>query len=226
VPRHFSSSLFTFLRELDANNDREWFEANKERYIDEVRDPLLSFIADFAPRLEKISSNFVADPRPNGGSMFRIYRDVRFSKDKRPYKTAASAHFRHRRAKDVHTPGFYLHLQPGSVFVGSGIWRPDGPSLKKIRDAIVSDPSRWRKVTAAKAIKAGGLQGESLKRPPRGYDAEHPLVEDLKRKDFITSVSLTERDVVRDDFMRAFATACRGTRPLMQFLTDALDLDW
>jgi uncharacterized protein (TIGR02453 family) len=104
---YFDRELFQFLRELKVNNNREWFQANKQRYEKKVKQPLLQFIADFAPNLRKIHPRFVADPRPTGGSMFRIYRDIRFSEDKSPYKTMASAHFPHHKAgKEVHVPDF------------------------------------------------------------------------------------------------------------------------
>ena len=135
----FEPSLFKYLRDLKNNNERPWFKANKARYEEELRGPMLRFIEDFAPHLEKISVHFLADARPVGGSLFRIYRDTRFAKDKTPYKTHAGAHFRHVRAKDVHAPGFYLHMEPGNVFMGAGIWHPDNPTLGKIREAIVAD---------------------------------------------------------------------------------------
>ena len=109
---HFKRELFHFLEDLNSNNRREWFEDNRARYEREVREPVIAFIMDFAPRLKQISSRFIADPRPIGGSMFRIYRDVRFSPDKRPYKTHAAARFPHVMSRDVHAPGFYLHLEP------------------------------------------------------------------------------------------------------------------
>ena len=115
---HFGPELFDFLRELRENNDRDWFQANKERYEHDVKEPLLGFISDFGPRIAKISPHIRADPRPTGGSLFRIYRDVRFSKNKAPYKVHAAAQFRHKRGKDVHAPGYYLHLEPGQVFAG------------------------------------------------------------------------------------------------------------
>ena len=181
---YFSPELFRFLRQLKKNNRRDWFAANKPRYEREVRDPLLGFITDFGPRLSKISSHFVADPRPAGGSMFRIYRDTRFAKDKSPYKIMAAAQFRHQDGKDVHAPGFYLHLEPGNVFVGTGIYHPDNRTPTKVRDAIIEHPDRWRRIVTARAFKENWtLGGGSLKKPPRGYDPEHPFIEDLKRKD-------------------------------------------
>lgn len=227
MPAHFSPELFDFLRDLRENNQRDWFQAHKERYEDSVKDPLLVFITDFGPRLEKISKHFNADPRPVGGSMFRIYRDVRFSKDKSPYKTAASAHFKHRRAKDVHAPGFYLHLEPGQVFAGAGIWRPAGPAVKAIRQAITSRPDDWRKMLRGKRFaQLGGLAGDTLKRPPRGFDGEHPLIEDLKRKDFLVDQHFTEADATRADFLDQFTAFCQAAAPLMKFLTSALDIEF
>jgi uncharacterized protein (TIGR02453 family) len=218
-------SLFRFFRELKRNNDRDWFRENKSRYENDVKDPCLQFIADFAAPLRKISPHFRADPRPVGGSLFRIHRDTRFSKDKTPYKTAAGIHFRHERAKDAHAPGFYLHLGPGEVFVGAGIWHPDGKALGRIRDAIVDDPAAWKRITGSRKLRDGwDLAGDSLKRPPRGYDPEHPLVDDLRRKDFIVVASLTEKEACAPDFPERFATKCRDAAPLVRFVAQALEL--
>ena len=227
MPAHFRPALFKYLKDLKANNDREWFQSNKSRYEEDVKEPMLQFILDFGPRLRKISPNFLADPRPVGGSLFRIYRDTRFSKDKTPYKTHAAAHFRHVRAKDVHAPGFYLHLEPGSVFVGVGIWHPETAAAVKIREAIVEKPDRWKKIVGAKKFRDSfRLEGDSLKRPPRGLDPEHPLIEDLKRKDFIAVTSLTQKDACAPDFLTRFTGTCRAAGPFVQFLTEALDLDY
>jgi uncharacterized protein (TIGR02453 family) len=224
----FEPSLFKYLRDLKKHNERVWFKANKARYEDELRGPMLRFIEEFAPHLEKISEHFLADARPVGGSLFRIYRDTRFAKDKTPYKTHAGAHFRHTRAKDVHAPGFYLHMEPGNVFMGAGIWHPDNATLGKIREAIIADPKRWKRLTAAKALKNAGcaLVGDSLKRPPRGYDPEHPLIEDLKRKDFILAAETDEADALAPDFIKRFAKFCKTAAPISKFLTGALDLEW
>jgi len=224
---YFGPELFRFLSQLKKNNRRDWFQTNKPRYEQDVRDPLLGFITDFGPRLSKISSHFVADPRPAGGSMFRIYRDTRFSKDKTPYKTMAAAQFRHQDGKDVHAPGFYLHLEPGNVFVGTGIYHPDNRTLTKIRDAIVDHPDRWRRIITSRAFKENwALGGDSLKNPPRGYDPEHPFIEDLKRKDFVTMTELSEEDACAPDFLNRFSKACRQTSPFVEFLTHAVGLSF
>ncbi|HEY6931557.1 MAG TPA: TIGR02453 family protein [Thermoanaerobaculia bacterium] len=219
---HFSPELLRFLAELKRNNRRDWFLANRGHYETDLREPFLRFISDFGPRLSKISRFFVADPRPSGGSLFRIYRDTRFSKDKSPYKTHAAAHFRHRAtSKDVHAPGFYLHLEPGGCFAAAGLWRPDGPAVDKVRDAIVERSAEWGKVR-----KSLTIEGESLVRPPKGYDPGHRFLEDLKRKDFITSVRLSDRQVASSRFLSDFTTVCKKMSPLVRFTTEALGLSW
>jgi uncharacterized protein (TIGR02453 family) len=211
---YFSPALFKFLRELKKNNNREWFQANKARYESDVRDPMLRFIADFADPLHTISRHFIADPRPVDGSLFRIYRDTRFSKDKTPYKTTAAAHFRHEAGGDVHAPGFYFHFEPGEVVVGAGIWHPDPETLTKIRDAIVEHPEQWKRAVSGKAFEATcELWGEKLKRLPNGYDPAHPFIEDLKRKDFVARASLTEADACKPDFMDRVADVYRAAAP-------------
>ncbi len=224
---YFSCALFDFLRELKENNHREWFQANKERYEQIVRQPAMKFIAEFAPYLEEISPHFVADPRPVGGSLFRIYRDVRFSRDKRPYKTHVGIQFRHELAKDAHAPGFYLHLEPGEVLVAAGSWHPDSQALFRIRRAIADHPDEWEQAIAfTRENSAYRLGGDSLKRPPRGFDPEHPFVNDLKRKDFYAVVYFDEATACQDDFLQIFAEACRTMAPLMRFLCRALELAW
>lgn len=223
----FTPALFRFLRQLKKNNRKDWFMENKGRYEKEVRDPLLQFIADFAPKLAKISPHYLAIPHPTRGSMFRIYRDTRFAKDKSPYKTVASAHFRHEVGKDVHGPGFYLHLEPGNVFAGAGIWRPDGRTVEKVRGAIVERDGEWKKILSARSFKTQcTLEGESLKRPPRGFDPDHPLIHDLKRKDFVAVMRFTEAQAVSSDFLGRFTKSCRTASRFMEFLSRAVGLPY
>jgi len=225
VTNPLSPALFRFVGELAANNDRDWFAANKERYEREVREPALAFVTAFGPYLEGISAHFVADARKVGGSLFRIHRDTRFSKDKSPYKTHTGIQFRHERARDAHTPGFYLHLEPRRVFVGVGIWRPPTADARSIRAGIDADPEGWRRAAHGRRFRGSfELAGESLKRPPAGFAADHPLLEDLKRKDFIATARLTQRQVTAPDFVERFADLCRTGKPYVAFLCDSLGL--
>jgi uncharacterized protein (TIGR02453 family) len=220
----FGPELFAFLVELRANNDRDWFAANKARYEADVLEPALAFIEDFGYRLQGISPHFRADPRRSGGSLFRIHRDTRFSKDKSPYKTNTGMYFRHERGKDVHAPGYYLHLAPGEVFAGGGIWHPDAPALAAIREAIVRDPDGWRR---AKRLGDGlELGGDTLKRVPSGFDKEHPHAEDLKRKDYFAWVRLSDEAATAPGFLDRYTGVCESAAPLMRFLCGALSVPY
>lgn len=225
--RSFTPELFAFLRDLEANNDRAWFADNKARYEAAVREPALRFVDEFAPRLEQISPHLVADSRPTGGSLYRIHRDVRFSRDKTPYKTAAAISFRHELGRGAHAPGYYLHLAPGRVFAGAGIWRPEREALGQLRAAIAGDPDGWRAAVGdGPFAERFSLTGESLKRPPAGFDADHPLIEGLKRKDFVATASLTQGEVTRGGFIDRYAEACRAASPFMGFLCRALSVPY
>ncbi len=220
MERFFTPDLFKFLKDLAKHNKREWFQANKQRYESAARNPALRFIAHFAIVLPRIAPGFIADPRASGGSLFRIYRDTRFSNDKTPYKTHIGMQFRHRFAgRDAHAPCFYFHLEPGDCFVAAGLWHPDSIALAKVRRFIAENPKAWK--TAKRGFK---LDGDSLKRPPRGFDPKHPCIEDIKRKDFITWLSLKESQVSGKNVMKDVAAACRKMKRLVDFLTRALDL--
>jgi uncharacterized protein (TIGR02453 family) len=220
--RSFSPELFTFMRELREHNERDWFAENKARYQEQVLEPAIEFVADFAPHLRAISTNYRADAKPVGGSVFRIYRDVRFSKDKTPYKTHVGIHFRHRSSGDVHAPGFYLHLEPDAPFAAAGIWHPDGATLARIRAAVAADPRGWGRAKGRPFADTYGLTGDSAKRPPPGYPPEHRLIEDLKRKDFIGETHLTERAVTAAGFLDRYAELCRTAAPYLRFLGRAV----
>jgi uncharacterized protein (TIGR02453 family) len=220
---HFSPDLFKFLTQLKKNNTRDWFKGNKERYESAVKGPALEFIEEFGPHLQSLSPRFVADPKPVGGSLFRIHRDTRFAKDKTPYKTSVGIHFRHETAKDAYAPGFYLHLDPKECFIGAGIWHPDTKTANQIREAIVERPAAWKKAAHGKAFTSHfELQGDSLKRPPRGVDADHPFIDDLKRKDFIAVANLTREQALSPKLAAELAKSWRRSLPLMQFLCEAM----
>jgi uncharacterized protein (TIGR02453 family) len=219
---YFTPELFKFLAELQENNNREWFAANKQRYEQHARDPFLRFIADFAPMLQEISPHFVADPSPTGGSLFRIYRDTRFSADKSPYKTHMAAHFSHANSsKEVSAPGYYVSLSAEGCYGGAGLWRPDPQTLGKVRDAIIRDPKAWSNVRGLVSD-----EGERLSRPPKGYDPAHPHIEDLKRKDFVAGAPFTEEEVTVPDFLGVYTASCKRVSPLVAYLTNAVGMPW
>jgi len=221
--RPFEPTIFQFLEELADNNNRPWFQANKERYECEVLEPCLAFIRAFAPRLKEISEFFVASDRRVGGSLLRVYRDTRFSKDRTPYKTNAGIQFRHEFGRDIHAPGFYVHIEPRECFLALGLWRPDPAALAQIRQAIVQRPDRWRPARDDRKFRrCFVLEGDSLKRPARGFPADHPHAEDLRRTDFIGLEDLSEQDVLGEKFLDHVAASFAAARPFMRFLCDAL----
>lgn len=220
---HFSGKTFSFLRDLAENNNREWYHANKARYEETVKGPALQFIQDFSSFLAKLSPHFRADPRANGGSLFRIHRDTRFSKDKSPYKTFTGIQFRHEGQRDAHAPGFYLHLEPKRCFVGLGIWHPDGKTLRKIREGLVDDPGGWKRAVSGRAFQNRlHLSGDRLVRYPRGFDPDHPLIEDLMWKDYVAMAKLTQKSVMEPGFIKEYAAYCKAGFPLMSFLCKVL----
>jgi len=214
---YFRPEFFAFLSELKAHNDRDWFQANKARYEEFVRDPFLRLIADLAPGFREIDSRVVVDPSPNRGSMFRIYRDTRFSADKTPYKTHVAAHFRMAGASAGTVPGYYLHFEPGESMIGGGVWHPEPRAVQKIRAGIVERSKEWGKVRSGFA-----LIGETLKRPPAGYRAEHPLIEDLKRKDFAAVLPVSEEEVLGARLEKVLIGRFKKIAPFVSFLDAAL----
>jgi uncharacterized protein (TIGR02453 family) len=217
----FTVETFEFLRQLKRHNRREWFMKNKERYESCARGPALTFIAALGPQLRSISSNFVVDPHPTRGSLFRIYRDTRFSSDKRPYKTHLGMQFQHVKEQHVHAPGFYFHIEPEGCFIAAGIWRPDSRTATAVRAAMVARPEDWKR--ARRGIE---LEGDSLARPPRGYDPKHPFIDDLKMKDFIASILFTDEQICSPRLMTDFVRAAKKLAPLVRFTTEALGLEF
>jgi uncharacterized protein (TIGR02453 family) len=218
----FSPQLFKFLRELKQHNEREWFNANKARYEAELKEPALAFVEDIGYRLPEVAPHLTADKR----SLFRIYRDTRFAKDKTPYKTHVGIYFRHARSGEADTAGMYVHLEPGHVFLGAGIWHPGSPALKRIRDAMVARPEGWRSAVAAGEPAWHLADGEKLKRPPAGYSAEHPLIEDIKRKSFAITSPLTQKEATASGFLDVCQERLAQARPFMEYLCSALSVEY
>ena len=236
MPAHFTPATFKFLRDLKRNNNREWFLKHKPRYEAEVRQPCLHFIAELDAPLKKISAEYVASPKPVGGSLFRIHRDTRFSKDKTPYKTHAGMSFYHQATRAtarsetmgrLDAPVFYLGVEPGASFIGAGLWHPQPDTVKRVRNYMLNNPASWKKATRSAAFrKAFSMDGESLSRPPQGYDPQHELIEDLKRKDFVCGASLTDAQLCESDAMKLVVKHYAQAAPMVDWLCGALDLDF
>ncbi len=223
----FPPDLILFLQELTLNNSREWFNRNKERYRTTVVAAVVEFIEAIGEPLYSISGSFIADPRPHGGSMFRIYRDTRFSKDKRPYKENIGCQFRHTAGKSAHAPGFYVHIQQDQVFIGGGIWTPPTPVLNKIRTAIVDNSNDWSKIIAEiDRLDGYSLEGERLKRAPRGYDQDHPLIDDIRRKSFFLMRQMDPAAIIQPEFLDETVQTFKATVPIMKFITSAMNLEF
>jgi uncharacterized protein (TIGR02453 family) len=237
---YFTPATFRFLRALKRNNRRDWFHAHKDDYENAVKAPALRLITDLAEPLRALSPQLVASPRAVGGSLFRIHRDTRFASDKSPYKTHVGMSFYHAATKAtargslgtaalgrLDAPVLYLHLEPGACFAGGGIWHPQPATLKRLRDFLIDNPRSWKQATRAPAFRrVFELDGETLSRPPRGYDREHELIEDLKRKDFIASSALADADLLRPDLVRLLLRRFRLMRPMLDWLCASVELEF
>ena len=223
----FPKELFRFLDELAANNTREWFAENRERYQQLYVEPSWAYIQAMQPKLASISSQMAGNSKRGGGTLMRIYRDTRFSKDKTPYKTNVGLSFRHQRLTDIHAPGFYVHVASDECLIAAGVWLPPREALQLIRQTIDEDRSAWKKVVKDKKF-AGlyQLSGESLKSAPRGYPIDHPLIEDLRRTSYCGVVHLKRSELQRADFVDRSIELFRQARPLMKFLCDALGIPY
>lgn len=219
----FTPASIAFLKELRANNNREWFSQHKSRYEEHVLDVALDFIQSMHDPLLEFAPHFTAVPKRMGGSLMRVYRDTRFSKDKTPYKTNIGIQFRHEQAKDVHSPGYYLHIDPDEVFLGVGMWRPATEALAGIRQRISDRQAEWQRTSGDNAFRRQfRLSGETLKRPPRGFDRDHPMIEDLKRKDFIAIRNMSLDEAQQSRFQQKVETAFKTATPYMTFLCKAV----
>ncbi len=227
MPSPFTPGTFTFLREIRSNNNKPWFEQNRERYHSLVRDPFLSFIRDLNPQLKTISEYYHGVEKSHGGALFRIYRDTRFSKDKTPYKSWIGARFTHTQAGRQGAPMYYLHLQPDNVFFAAGLWRPATPMATRIRSFLQNNPAAWKTLKTDPGIKAHfSWGGDQLKRTPRGFDATHELMDDIRRKDFVLTTPFTEAQACSGRFVSLVLKRCKQSAPLVDYLCAALDQEF
>ena len=224
---YFNEKTYKFLRALARNNSREWFHAHKLDYQTQLREPFLRLIGDLQPDVLSVSEHYRADPRGVGGSLFRIHRDTRFSHDKTPYKTWSGARFFHARHKEIEAPSFYLHLQPGHSFIGAGLWHPQPETLRKVRQFILDNPGAWKAAVHSPAFERRfSMDGESLVRPPRGFPADHELIEDIRRKDFVATMPLEDATMLGPGLRKAVASQLAALAPLVDYLCAALDLEF
>ena len=225
---YFSDASFKFLRALAKNNDKTWFNEHKQHYEDHVRQPFLRLLTDLQPDLAQVSEHFRSDPKTVGGSLFRIYRDARFSNDKSPYKPWQGARLFHERRKQVAAPSFYVHLQPGQCFVGAGLWHPEPPTQRRVRQFIFDNPGSWKAAAhAPKFRKRYEFESsEVLSRPPRGFPAEFEMIEDLKHRNFVFSRHLEEADMTGPRLRQLLAADLVALGPFVDYLCAALDLEF
>lgn len=224
----FSDKTFRFLRALARNNNREWFHAHKGDYEQHLKAPFQQLMLELQPELAKISPHFRADPRGNGGSLFRIHRDTRFSNDKSPYKGWQGARLYHARRNELPAPSFYLHLQPGECFVGAGIWHPEPPTQRKIRQFIVDNPNGWKAAAHAPAIrKRFDLESEEmLARVPTGFPRDFAYADDLRHRNFVMVRALPDADMTAPGLAKRLAKDFATLAPFVDYLCAALDLEF
>jgi uncharacterized protein (TIGR02453 family) len=219
----FSKATLEFLAELGENNERAWFEANRGRFEAAVQAPALALVRAMVPELRRVAKSWVADDKKVGGSLMRIHRDVRFSSDKSPYKTNIGLNFRHRAGKGSPAPGLYVHIAPEGSFLGVGIWHPEPDVLAAIRKRIVDKPRAWTTARNDRAFaKSWKLDGDVLARPPRGFDPEHPLIDDLKRKDHIAGCEIPVARLCAPDLPKWIGGRFAEAMPYMKFLCGAV----
>lgn len=217
-----SKHNFTFLEDLHKNNNRDWFQANKAVYEQNHKD-LIAFADDV---LSQLNEHDVIETESGKKSLFRIYRDVRFSKDKSPYKTHWGAGF--KRASKLRRGGYYVHIQPGgNSFVGGGFWGPNKDDLQRIREEIATDATELRQIIADPNFvnTFGTLDGEQLKRAPKGFDPDHENIDLLRYKQFIFSKNFTDKEVFAADFSTQVDQVFQAMRPFFDFMSEVLTTD-
>ena len=225
----FTPAALRFFKQLAANNNKQWFEAHRADYENEVREPMRDLVEELDVKFASFAPEIGGDPKR---SMFRINRDIRFSKDKSPYKTNAGCWFHHRSAsRNVGSEaaegsaGFYFHLQPGKSFLGGGIWMPPRPQLNKLRAAIAEKPQEFIRMTTSLPKRFGGLDDEhALKRMPRGYAEDHPAAKWLRYQSFVSGRSLTDAQVTSAKLPNLLAREYEALLPLVRWVNGSFGL--
>ena len=225
---YFSDASFKFLRGLARHNDKTWFNDHRDQYETHVKQPFLQLLTDLQGDLAQVSPHFRSDPKTVGGSLFRIYRDARYSTDKSPYKPWQGARLYHERRKQVAAPSFYIHLQPGESFVGAGLWHPEPDTQRRVRQFIFDNPAAWKQAAHASAFRRRFEfeEGEKLTRPPRGFPADFEFIDDLKHRNFVFWRSLDDATMTGPRLRKTIATDIAALAPFVDYLCAALDLEF
>lgn len=215
------SFVIDFLTDLKANNNREWFAEHKDSYV-KAKDNFEAFISELIPQLSSLEEEFAHLKTKD--TLFRIYRDVRFSPNKNPYKTQFSAYFC-KGGKNSELAGYYLHIEPDNFFVGGGVYMPPADLLKKIRQEIDYNGEEFLQIVGDKAFKEkfGELTGEKLKTTPKGYSADNPSIEFLKMKGFVASCQFAKEQVLAPNFDEQLMHSFLAMKPLINFLNRAIE---
>lgn len=219
-----SKQTFQFLTDLRENNDRDWFQANKLRY-DAAKEEFERFISALLSEIERFDPT-IAHHRAKD-CIFRIYRDVRFSSDKSPYKTHFGAHITSAaKRSEIHSrAGYYIHIEPGASMLAGGAYLPQGPWLKAIRQEIAYESAEFKKILNSKSFRQyfGEMEGEKLKTAPRDYPADHPEIELLRHKSFLATHRCSDEQVMAGDFLAHCGKVFQALYPFDQFLNRAMD---
>lgn len=225
---YFTQHAFTFLRTLALNNNRAWFHAHKDDYEQHVREPFQRLLGDLQPLLAEASAHYRSDPRTVGGSLFRIHRDTRFSRNKAPYKAWQGARLFHERRREVPAPSWYIHLEPGACFVAAGIWHPDAPVMRRLRQFIVDNPASWRTAAHGTAFRRRYRlsEQEMLVRAPRGFPPDHEFIDDLRRRNIVALRDIGDATMTGPRLLQVLGRDLAATAPLMDYLCAALDLEF
>lgn len=215
------SETLAFITDVSLNNNREWFAENKGRY-ETAKEDVLTFIDQLIPVLAGIDPHFSIDT-PAKKCLLRIYRDVRFSKNKDPYKNNFGISF-NIKGSNIHGPGYYLHLQPGECFIAAGFWMPEAPVLKKIREEIDYNGSEFLDIVHAKSFESTFKlsREDTLKNAPKGYELDHPQLEFLKLKSFVAVCPLSDAAILSPGIVDQLKAAFESVYPFILFMRNAV----
>ena len=228
MSQYFSDASYKFLRNLDRHNNKAWFAEHKHEYEEHVRQPFLRLIADLQPDLAQVSTHYLADPRTVGGSLYRIYRDTRYSGDKAPYKPWQGARLYHERRKQVPAPSFYIHLQPGASFIGAGLWGQPPEVQRRVRQFIFDNPGSWKATAHAPALRKrfGFDESDMLVRTPQGFPADFEFIDDLRHRNWVLLRHVDDAGMTSPRLRQTIAGDLSALRPFVDYLCAALDLEF